>query len=170
MRSIRISIVTCSYPGYVILPRRVAPSAKAPSNFTRNHAPNSWASASTRQTRDRGARNRMDFSIRSVLVMVGNLLVAVIQRLSGQTQPTGCVGPRTRSDRESSYGAAERTGRTSSHKTRLSLSGSSNGGSCAYSSLGGAGRLVEQTDLHALVVRDAFSAEVLDAHRARESA
>src|SRR5438046_84607 len=84
MRSISISIVRCSYPGYVILPRRVAPSAKAPSSCTRNHAPNSWASVSARQTRDRGARSRMDFSIRSVLVMVGNLLVAVIQRFSDQ--------------------------------------------------------------------------------------
>src|SRR5437870_361403 len=87
MRSISISIVTCSYPGYVILPRMVAPSAKAPSSFTPNHAPNSRASVSARQTRDRGARNRMDFSIRSVLVTVGNLLVAVIQRLAAQRNP-----------------------------------------------------------------------------------
>src|SRR5882724_8337185 len=81
MRSTPISIVTCSYPGCVILPRTVAPSANGTSSATRNHAPNSRTSVSARQTRDLGARKRIRFSIRSVLAIVGNLLVASIPRV-----------------------------------------------------------------------------------------
>src|SRR5262249_26504924 len=62
-------------------PRARCPTAKPPSSFTRNHAPNSVASVSARQTLERGARSVIRFSILSVSVfdgplVMGNLLVA----------------------------------------------------------------------------------------------
>ena len=52
----------------VILPVSRAPSANGPSKATPNQLPNSFASLTARQTRSRGARRRIVFSIRSVLI------------------------------------------------------------------------------------------------------
>ena len=63
------------------------PGTKAPANRQPNQAPNSPESARARQTRERGARRTISFSIRSgtaaagvcgdvVVVLMGNLLVA----------------------------------------------------------------------------------------------
>src|ERR1700690_54249 len=54
-----------------------APGAKGPLNFRPNQVPNSVESDKARQTRLRGARRRIFFSIRSVdMRVIGNLLVA----------------------------------------------------------------------------------------------
>src|SRR5437660_12582133 len=71
------SMITCSLPGEVIWPRTRVPDAKAPSSLMPNQAPNCSASARARQTRARGARRTIFFSMRSVLVrLIGNLQVA----------------------------------------------------------------------------------------------
>src|SRR5436190_24205384 len=60
-------------------PRIGAPGENGRSNSTPNHLPNSWASVMARQTRARGARSRIFFSTRSVLVTdIRNLQVAVV--------------------------------------------------------------------------------------------
>src|ERR1043166_11626 len=51
-------------------PRTVLPAANAPSSFMPNQAPNSFASAIARHTRERGARSTTRFSIRSVFIVV----------------------------------------------------------------------------------------------------
>src|SRR5713101_5526296 len=85
-----MSMVTCSYPGTVICPSRHLPGAKAPSSLTPNQAPNSFASATARQTRDRGARRTTFFSIRSVFIC--NLRVACY-RGRAKRQPEICIRP-----------------------------------------------------------------------------
>jgi len=57
-----------------ITPRMLAPGVNGPSNFMPNQVPNSVESDSARQTRFRGARRRIFFSMRSVFIC--NLLVA----------------------------------------------------------------------------------------------
>jgi hypothetical protein len=58
-------------------PLTVAPVANDPSKRAPNHWPNSFALVIACQTRARGARNVMCFSIRSVLaVVMCNLVVA----------------------------------------------------------------------------------------------
>src|SRR6266581_1710474 len=86
-------MVRCSYPGCVIRPRTVVPSTNGPSSFTRNHSPNCSATVNARQTRERGARSVMVFSIRSVVVPVsiGNLSVAQYTVRRSKMQPHGCA-------------------------------------------------------------------------------
>src|SRR6266487_2209227 len=72
-------------------PRRSAPGANGPSNFMPNQVPNSSASVSARQTRARGARSRIVFSMRSVTTTdIRNLLVAIVTRQHVVWQPDGC--------------------------------------------------------------------------------
>src|SRR5215472_8838574 len=63
-----------------ITARMRRPGANGPSNFMPNHVPNSVESANARQTRSRGARSRIFFSMRSVFI--SNLLVAHYHRRS----------------------------------------------------------------------------------------
>src|SRR5216684_4725859 len=83
IRSIAISMVTGPWSGRVIWPWTRPPGAKTPSSFMPNQAPNSSALARARQTRERGARRTISFSIRSVVLC--NLMVA-----SYRGRPTKC--------------------------------------------------------------------------------
>src|ERR1044072_3976036 len=59
-----------------------SPAANGPSSAARNQVPNSWESVMARQTRERGARRTIFFSMRSVLD-IGNLRVAYARRPAG---------------------------------------------------------------------------------------
>src|SRR6476646_7222278 len=74
-------------------PRCGVPGLKGPSNLTPNHSPNSRESVMARQTRARGARRRIFFSIRSVTACcdICNLAVAILQQPDLIMQPTGCL-------------------------------------------------------------------------------
>src|SRR5579859_3092046 len=64
-----------------ITPRTVVAGVKGPSNFMPNQLPNSVESDNARQTRLRGARRRIFFSMR--LVLMRNLQVAYKHSPSG---------------------------------------------------------------------------------------
>src|SRR5262245_33079333 len=89
MLSTITSIVTCVYPSIMSGPRTLLPTANAPSSFTPNHELNSRVSVSARQTRARGARSTISFSILSVDVMC-NLQVAYTPRRTDM-QPKSCL-------------------------------------------------------------------------------
>src|SRR5215831_10388861 len=70
-----------------------APGANAAENFTPNQVPNSCASVSARQTRERGACSRTFLVMVSVLTTVDicNLQVAHATATLKEMQPFGCI-------------------------------------------------------------------------------
>src|SRR5262245_7588112 len=73
-------------------PRTIAPSRNGLSSLARNQAPNSSASVSARHTRERGARSTICFSMRSVVLMIGQPPGCLNSVAGFGMQPIGCPG------------------------------------------------------------------------------